>query len=84
MCLAQHNHATFLVISFLLVLDFCLLKVNYLFYSRKHFTEEQAAKWWSEKGAKVCEELNARSSEQNVVGSPAFPGKKYASYHGFP
>ncbi|KAG6654320.1 hypothetical protein CIPAW_05G137000 [Carya illinoinensis] len=53
-------------------------------FSRKHFTEEQAAKWWSEKGAKVCEELNARSSEQNVVGSPAFPGKKYASYHGFP
>ncbi|KAF5449663.1 hypothetical protein F2P56_030084 [Juglans regia] len=53
-------------------------------FSRKHFTQEQAAKWWSEKGAKVCEELNARNSEQNVVGSRAFPGKKHASYHGFP
>ncbi|XVF03360.1 hypothetical protein REPUB_Repub04eG0254300 [Reevesia pubescens] len=27
-------------------------------FSRKHFTEEQAEKWWAENGAKVCERHN--------------------------
>lgn len=40
-------------------------ELNLLFYSRKHFSEEQASKWWAENGTKVCERLNARSSEQN-------------------
>jgi hypothetical protein len=40
-------------------------EVNLLFYSRKHFSEEQASKWWAENGTKVCERLSVRSSEKN-------------------
>lgn len=32
-------------------------------FSRKHFTEGQAEKWWAENGAKVCERLRAQSSQ---------------------
>ncbi|KAH9773850.1 hypothetical protein KPL71_013444 [Citrus sinensis] len=31
-------------------------------FSRKHFTEQEAEKWWSENGAKICERYNIRSS----------------------
>ncbi|XVE53255.1 hypothetical protein DITRI_Ditri02bG0189500 [Diplodiscus trichospermus] len=31
-------------------------------FSRKHFTEEQAEKWWAENGAKVCERHNILSA----------------------
>ncbi|KAH6755431.1 Regulator of chromosome condensation family with FYVE zinc finger domain-containing protein [Perilla frutescens var. hirtella] len=31
-------------------------------FSRKHFTEEQAEKWWAEKGRKVCEQHNVRTT----------------------
>ncbi|EXB43469.1 putative E3 ubiquitin-protein ligase HERC1 [Morus notabilis] len=30
-------------------------------FSRKHFTEEQAERWWAENGAKTCERHNVRS-----------------------
>lgn len=32
-----------------------------VFHSRKHFTEEQAERWWAENGAKTCERHNIRS-----------------------
>jgi len=31
-------------------------------FSRKHFTEEQAEKWWAENGTKVCERHNILTS----------------------
>ena len=35
----------------------------FIFYSRKHFTEHAAEKWWAENGAKLCE----RHHIQNAV-----------------
>ncbi|GLT27678.1 hypothetical protein SLA2020_026590 [Shorea laevis] len=32
-------------------------------FSRKHFTEEQAEKWWAENGPKVCERHNILSGD---------------------
>nr|XP_048317951.1 PH, RCC1 and FYVE domains-containing protein 1-like [Ziziphus jujuba var. spinosa] len=32
-------------------------------FSRRHFTEEQAEKWWAENGAKVCERHNILGDE---------------------
>ncbi|KAK9277182.1 hypothetical protein L1049_006721 [Liquidambar formosana] len=32
-------------------------------FSRKHFTEEQAEKWWAENGSKVCERHNIQAAE---------------------
>ncbi|KAF5739251.1 hypothetical protein HS088_TW12G00453 [Tripterygium wilfordii] len=32
-------------------------------FSRKHFTEQQAEKWWADNGAKVCERHDIRSNE---------------------
>ncbi|PON67076.1 Zinc finger, FYVE-type, endofin [Trema orientale] len=32
-------------------------------FSRKHFTQEQAEKWWGEHGAKVCQRNNIRNAE---------------------
>ena len=61
---AQHGRKACSITSFELVIGFTLFtELNLLFYSRKHFTEEQAEKWWVENGAKVCERLNIHSSE---------------------
>ncbi|PIN00158.1 putative protein, contains RCC1 domain [Handroanthus impetiginosus] len=32
-------------------------------FSRKHFTEDQAEKWWAENGTRVCERHNVRTTQ---------------------
>ncbi|PQQ19582.1 uncharacterized protein Pyn_07398 [Prunus yedoensis var. nudiflora] len=32
-------------------------------FSRRHFTEEAAERWWAENGAKLCERHNIKSAE---------------------